>query len=77
MGQWRCWRTGLGGRLARSPRAQGDLAMLSRMWNWIELILMVVGFIYTVLVIMTAFILLLPILILFERRTINPKELEK
>ena len=45
--------------------------MLNKMWNWIELILMVVGFIYTVLVIAAAFVMLLPILILFERRRIG------
>ncbi len=50
--------------------------MIKKIWDWIELILMILGFIYTMIVIVAAFILMLPILILFER-TNKPSELEK
>jgi hypothetical protein len=47
--------------------------MLNRIWNWIELILMIVGFLYTMIVLVAGFILLIPVLILFERRS-KPRE---
>ena len=39
--------------------------MMSKLWDWIELILLIVGFIYTMLVLAAGFILLAPVLILF------------
>jgi len=47
--------------------------MWNRIWNWIELVLMIVGFIYTVAVLAAGFVLLVPIFILFERRS-KPRE---
>ena len=47
--------------------------MMSKLWDWIELILMIVGFIYTMVVLVAGFILLIPVLILFERRS-KPRE---
>ncbi len=45
--------------------------MMSKLWDWIELILLIVGFIYTMLVLAAGFILLAPVLILFERRNVK------
>lgn len=43
--------------------------MLSKLWRWIEVVLMILGFIYTLIVIVAFILLMAPILLLFERTT--------
>lgn len=43
--------------------------MLSKLWRWIEVVLMILGFIYTLIVVVAFTLLMAPILILFERTT--------
>lgn len=41
--------------------------MMGRAWEWIEAILMFIGFLYMITIIAIFFVLMLPIFILFER----------
>lgn len=43
------------------------MRMRASLWEWIEAIIMFLGFIYMILVMIIVGILMLPILILFER----------
>lgn len=40
--------------------------MLAKIWSWIELVVMIVGFIYVLILVIAFTTMMIPILILFE-----------